>query len=61
LLELTHKLNVGNNFLLNLNLKLEPWKNIREKTRADFSSKQIYLFWKSWQVSSFSKLNIDLF
>jgi hypothetical protein len=24
LLELTHKLNVGNNFLLNLNLKLEP-------------------------------------
>jgi hypothetical protein len=44
LFEPTHKPNIGNNFLLNLDPKLEPWKHILEKTRAYFSDKEIYLF-----------------
>jgi hypothetical protein len=46
LLEPTQNLDIGNNILLNLDPKPKPWKNILEKTKVGYASKQFYFFGK---------------
>lgn len=60
LLKLAQELNCGTSLLLDLNLKPKLWKTLL-KWKVGSLSRQVDLFYKSWQVGLTSKLNIGFY
>lgn len=58
LLESAQESHIGISRLLDLDSQPKPWKSILENKDKFFKEANLFLFLKSWQVSSILKLNI---